>query len=259
MGTKLSDKGEQWLRLTRLSRFAEEGDDRDAKVRRIIEQLETDVPEELLDKVLQVLDSSTGYGEDAATSPERDSTITRLSRLGIDESILKTCSDDALAEWARSLTDGNDAASGYGEQDALAKGTMGLLKTGDKAADDEAAKVARHHERNVQKFSEYGTSRGELVRAFRSERTRKPNLTAEQFLDAPRTGGRTVAQQSTRGRGVDTAAEARKVEKHYESFAETFSRLGTSKEELVKAFKSSAARTPGLTCEDYLAAARSGR
>lgn len=46
--------------------------------------------------------------------------------------------------------------------------------------------------------------------------------------------------------------EKDKVIAHYEQFAERFTKLGTSKEDMVKAFESSVKRRPGLTAEAFL-------
>jgi len=47
-------------------------------------------------------------------------------------------------------------------------------------------------------------------------------------------------------------AEVAAVEQHYEQFAETFRKTGTSKDDIVKAYKSAAQREPGLTAKAFL-------
>jgi hypothetical protein len=57
----------------------------------------------------------------------------------------------------------------------------------DPGADEEKKKVAAHYGQYAEKFSEYGTSRKDLVNAFSAARRRDPKLTAEKFLRVNKT------------------------------------------------------------------------
>ncbi len=130
--------------------------------------------------------------------------------------------------------------------------------------DDDAenmAELSEHYEKFAEPFSKYGITKAKLLSGFKAEKSRKPDLTAAEFLGdrpAPPVAVPKTAVARAVNAAVDKLAERagatdeQKLGRHYELFSEQFEKNGLTKEKLLLGFKAEKARKPKLTAEEFL-------
>ena len=191
---------------------------------------------------------------------DRAEIIRQMATSGIDEDVLRKTPDQALESWWASLQRDKVekyaarmrrafAEAGAGDSQelpaAFARFKSGILPSPPTRSSSGAGVSMTGGVPDTATELPAADARRDAGRSDRAV-----SLDPGEGKDRLKPRGDQVVSQSTMG--LVSPSEIRKVEKHYESFAETFQRLSTSKDELVQAFRSQAARMPGLTAERFL-------